>query len=210
MKPGSIIIFNWKRGGFFSTAQRIFTHYWIPGKSPKHYAKSYVTHTAIVSHDIEGIPSYFGAEMATAHQPLDVFLLDSEVEYIVFEPTGFIEKEISLVLQRTYKEYAARTYAFTQIPWFVWRWLIETFTRIDMRNGRNPFIKNAICSEVVWKALAYYGETANGKGIQAIIDLWRTDSTHAGDIFVVLKMLPKQFTVTEKRWTTPLPPELAV
>jgi hypothetical protein len=209
MKPGSLIIFNFKKGGIFSSGQRLFTHYWLPGNSPKKYAKSYATHVALVSHDIEGVPSYFGSELSTCHIPLDEFAKNPDVDYIVFEPTKlFTEKNISDVLTRIYKEYAGRTYGFSQIPWFIYRGLVENLTSIDMRKARNPFPKNSICSEVGYRALSYYSETFNISEIPALLNQYRMDSFHAGDMLTTLLQLSRFFTVSEMRWTTPLPEEL--
>jgi hypothetical protein len=207
MKPGSIVVFNWKKGGFFSSGQRLFTHYWINGSSPGSYAHSYCTHTAIISHDVEGIPSYFGAELATAFQPVTVFTEDSDVDYIVFEPIGFNEADLNIVLERIYKEYAARGYGFMQIAWFIYRWLMETFTHVDMRKKHNWFNRGTICSEVAFRNLSYLGEIEHGKEIPPIINQWLLDSAHAGDVLVMLLMMPTLFKITEQRWTTPLPKE---
>jgi hypothetical protein len=97
-----------------------------------------------------------------------------------------------------------------QIAWFIWRYLGEIFTHVDMRKRHNIFNRGTICSEVAFRYLSYLGEIDHGKAISPIINQWLLDSAHAGDVLVMLKMLPNLFKITESRWTTPLPKQLSI
>jgi len=185
---GSIISFNAKKGGWFSTVQRFFT------------GKPY-THSAIVVPDVVGVPSYLGADLTVDIQPIDVFLDSETIDYQVWEWIGIPVKRIMDALQFVYLRYAGETYGFLQVLWFVYSWFMRKVFRKDVRKTHNPFPNHPICSEVTWW-MCYRVVYDNPKLVR-ILNEWRPDTFSSGDQAEVMKRFAAEGAVRKRaeRWT---------
>lgn len=171
MKPGSVIIFNNKRPHILSWGQKVFTGQpW--------------THTAVGIPDVLGVESYIGADLLVDIQPTDRFRGDPKMEYLIFAPVGFTDKEIEDALRYTYARFAGRTYGFAQLLWFIERWFFWTIFKKDIRKWHNHFPNGTICSELAWHFMWYLG--ARYPALRTELDNWRPDTFHSGDACYVV------------------------
>jgi len=186
---GSIVLFNSKKGGWFSAAQRFFTR------------KPY-THSAIIFPDELGIPSFFGADMTVNKQPVSVFENDLTVDYQVWEWVNIPQERIEEVLQYIYTTFAGKTYDFLQVVWFVYRWFMEVFFHKDVRKRKNWFgtPKHPICSELTW----YFCQamTIDKPICQEILNEWSPETFHSGDQAEVMQRFENLGVVRKiyERW----------
>ena len=186
MKLGSVIIFNSTKGGRFSAAQRFFTR--MP-----------YTHVAGSIGTVSGEESILEAKMSVSVTPWKHVLDNKTEEYFIFEPTSALkQKDIEDALYYVYDRFAGETYGFLQLLWFVYRWIAESWPfKADVRKKGNWFPDNQICSEVWWW---YLHELATKyPDISNVIEEWNSNSVNAGDMFMILRRLPKYFTLTQTR-----------
>jgi hypothetical protein len=186
---GSIITFNSKKGGWFSSAQRFFTR------------KPY-THSAVVFPDELGVPSFFGADMAVDKKPVAQFENNTTVDYQVWEWVGIPKRHIEAVLREIYVTFAGETYDFLQVLWFVYRWFMEVFLHKDVRKRKNWFAttKHPICSELTWNVCQLM--TIDNPVCQSILHEWSPETFHSGDQAEVMQRFEKLGVVRKvyERW----------
>lgn len=187
---GSIIVFNAKKGGWFSSAQRFFTG--MP-----------YTHTAIVMPDVFDVPSYMGADLTVDIKPIDEFLNDEDMDFQVWEWLGVSPLRIEEALRWVYIRYAGETYGFLQLLWFVYSWFMRKVFRKDVRRTHNPFPNHPICSEVAWEMCSQMVQNKDDQRANSILNEWRPDTFNAGDQAEVMRRFAKLNLVRKvyERWT---------
>lgn len=185
---GSILCFNAKKGGWFSSAQRLFT------RQP-------YTHSAVVMPPVVGIQSYLGADLTVDIQPISKFVDDQTMDFQVWEWVGVTPERTNLALTTTYVRHAGQTYGFWQILWFVYRWFCEQVLRKDVRKQHNWFPNNPICSEVTWWTCKYM--VGDNWTLLNILNEWRPDTFHSGDQADVMRRFEQLGAVRKvcERWT---------
>ena len=184
-KAGSVVVFNATKGGWFSSAQRLFT-----GQP--------FTHTAVFTYPVCNQTSYMGADMVVSIQPWGNAVNNPTMDYIVYTPVGFTEEQIQVALAQTYIKFAANEYGFAQVLWFVYRGLMWSVFKKDVRKQHNFFPNGVICSELGWWYFYFLGEFQ--PKIRDFINQWRPDTFHSGDTAYVLHSLKEFFMVDTMRW----------
>lgn len=183
MKVGSLIIQNCTKGGWFSTLQRFFTR--MP-----------YTHVAGFIGDVNGIPSVLEAKQSIATTPWHVTTDDPTIEFYIFEPTDKIDRlVIESAVIRVYDYFAGRSYAYLQLLFFLYRWLMEGWPFYkDVRKQHNPFVNGDICSEV-WYAFLQDLSTVY-PDIAPVLNEYTRNTVNAGDMYNILIRLPQYYKLT--------------
>jgi hypothetical protein len=78
---------------------------------------------------------------------------NDDQEYEVYEIINYSLTRPSLEtpLQKFYLEYSNRKYGYTQLLWFIYRWVMETLgIEIKLNKKRKYFVKGIVCSELVY------------------------------------------------------------
>lgn len=186
-RPGSVILFNAKKGGWFSVAQRFFTR------------KPY-THCSVVMPPILTIPTHIGADELVSLKPIKRFLDDPNMDFQVYE---FVKERLGwtgTALASIYLNHAGKKYGYFQTLWFVWRWFNQFIIKRNIRKHHNWFPNNPICSELTWR----YCELmlADDPVGMMILNEWRPDTFHSGDQAEVLQRLERLGVVRKvyERW----------
>jgi len=178
--PGDVLVLNDRRGGWFSSTQRLVTG--MP-----------FTHSAVFVGDVLGIPSVFEAREVATFYPVANYLGNPNVDYVVYRPVLAWAGEKGEALRGTYTRFAASIYGYFQLVWFLWRRFWEIFG-VDMRNKKNHFPLGDICSEIVYRYLWALPQTSE---TNAILSEWNDNTVHSGDINVICRRLPTMVKIGE-------------
>lgn len=189
---GDIILLNRKKGGWFSTCQRFFTG--MP-----------YTHCTISVGEILGFESTIGADEKVVIEPIRKFYEEDSTDIEIYRlrkeilPLNF-DTHMSNTMKYMYCKYANQYYGFSQILWFVYRWLMEKFGK-DVRRNNNPFKGGVICSELIYLYLVQLTIVLNKcypkkdsrrfsvlLPLQTDLNRFTADTIHAGDIASIIKM----------------------
>jgi hypothetical protein len=192
LKPGSIVIFSNHAKDFFTVGQKLFTHEWLIGASPKKFKQGIMTHAAIVWFPEAGEDALFEAKLATTIRP---FAMSSGQKHWIYELQGFTDDQIKETLYEIYKEKAGSDYGFLEIPWFIYRYFMELFHK-DVRKQHTWFPGGNICSQDVWYFLEKLATKWNKPDLAAILNEWRSTTFHASDVRTVAVAMPKYFKLT--------------
>jgi hypothetical protein len=189
MEPsnGSVVVFNSREGGWFSSAQRFLT------------AQPF-THTAVIGDNVFGVgKNYIGAYLAVTIQPWQNALDEPGYDFIVYKPLVSQER-IQRALNLTYKKFASKDYGFLQTIWFVYRWFMWYAFRKDVRKQHNFFPSWVICSEFSWWYIWFLFD--DNVDMMQFLDEWRPDTCSSGDIAYICNSR-KEFVVDAvSRWNT--------
>lgn len=177
---GDIVLLNRKKGGWFSSAQRFFTG--MP-----------YTHCTFSIGEICGVESVLSADEKIVVLPLDSYFTETDTDIEIYRITCDKNK-IEYSIKKVFVNYSGFWYGFTQVIWFIWRWLMEKFD-MDVRRKNNPFKSGIICSELVY----YYLVELNLPEIKKDLEAFTPDTIHAGDIANILKNNADVFRLREKK-----------
>ena len=180
MKQGLVGFSNNKKS-FLSKLIRFFT-------------KSNISHTFIIGHETAGEVSVLEADMVVRHCPLAPYYEKNETEqYWLYEinPAIVSQERVNESVDYCYKEFAGYKYGFTQLIWFVYRWLNDLIKR-DVRKKKNWMADGVICSELVYHFLVHCG-------LGHLVEAWNPDTIQAEDIQKIVKERTDIFTLVYKK-----------
>lgn len=191
-KPGSIIVFSNKGKAIFSIIQKLITHSWIEGISPKKFGPGDKTHSAMVWYPEANQDAIFEAYLCSTIDPFSNHTVDTK--YWIFEPTGFTDQEIQEALYATYIQDSSSNYGFLELPWYAYRFIMELFHK-DVRHQHNWFPGGNICSQDVYNYL--YRLSSTKPMFREYLDHWRSTTFHSSDTFSVMTYQSTLFTLKE-------------
>lgn len=190
IRPGSVVVFSNKKNAAFSVLQKLITHEWIDGVSPRKFKHGDKTHSAIFWYPEANADAIFEAYLCTTIDPWIKHQADTR--YWVFEPTGYTDEEIQSALFELYNKDAGEGYGFFELPWYVYRFVMEWFHK-DVRHQHNWFPGGNICSQDVFNFL--YILSRNRPALRAYLDQWRSTTFHSSDTYTVMLNPVTQFTL---------------
>jgi hypothetical protein len=172
------------------------------GKFIKFFTKSDFSHTFICYYPLQDLELIFEANELMMLTPFDKHYRNNVGQkYEVWEITQFSGDAITTLmtvdaLKACYLEYCNVKYGYTQLLWFIWRWLAESLgIKLDLKKDRKWFVKGILCSELVY----LYLRTLNIPILNAELDLYCANNITPKDLREIFLRHPEIFILMEKK-----------
>ena len=178
-KCGDIVLLNriGRSSSWYSKLIRFFT------KRP-------YTHCAVVIHNVLDMPSVISSDKCVNIIPLQKHLDELDTQIEIFSLVDINDEKAESILRVLYSKYSGEIYGYSQLLFFIYRWLMSIFG-IDVKNNKNIFTNGQICSEVVYRFLKYtYGDNMI---FQNVMNQYNYNTVHTGDISDIIKQFPNLF-----------------
>ena len=185
LKPGDIMLLN-RHGeaqNFYSVCQRFFT------KKP-------YTHTALVFGEVKGFQSVISSDEVVAVLPVRNYFAEEGTDIEIWRFKDNHSELIEDLLTKLYTGYADMSYGYLQIPWFIYRWFMESVFQKDVRKQKNWSTSGVVCSELIYVYLEcfiqFYPE------LKEKLDEWNQDTVSSGDMADIIHSFPEIFELIYK------------
>lgn len=189
--PGKIILYAAYKPKLFTTHYRE-----LFGRLQHIFTRDKWTHTAMGFFPFEKHPDTETLFESNEIQNVTLWDPHIESEYEIYSIKWYTQEEVESALWESFIKYNGTMYGFTQILYFVRRYIWETKwikklfwwipTKIfgkpnDIRQWNNWFVGGTICSELFYDTM----EILNKKRFNAVVDkmlkTWNRNNFHSGD-----------------------------
>jgi len=191
---GSIILVQNNEGNFISEMIKFFTKKF----AKKHNIRTW-THSMIGVENIRNTEYVFSAEMTQCLMPLKKFKKD-KIKFEIYKVVDYIKEDsLNELIDNFVNKYAGDGYGFFQLPWYIYRWIMELFNK-DVRKQKNWFPSGDICSEMVFRfltqRLSYSVKSEKVNATLKHLYEWTENTIHPVDLGYIIKQHPKVFIKT--------------
>jgi len=188
IQPGQIGFSNTKGKIFLSGLIRFFTG-------------SKFSHSFICYYPLDDMELVFEANELMMLTPFDRHYRNNpDQEYEIYEIKQFengdaITKDmVTSSLKQCYLQYSNVKYGYTQLLWFIWRWILEKLhIKVDLKKERKWFKKGIICSELVY----LYLKTLDHPIINEELNNFQPNTINPEDIRKIFLKYPEIFKLKE-------------
>jgi hypothetical protein len=198
MLKGAIVLMENKSSSFFPKAIRFFTK-----RIANRYGVKTYTHAMFITANFLDELSVQSSEFAQCIMPLKKFNTD-KFSYDVFLIIDEIpEASLDDILKEMYLISAGEPYGFLQNLWFIYRDIVETIFKLDVRKQKNWFPNGDNCSESTYRYLrkriiANIRATDKNKSIYQqilrFLDEWTENTVHPVDLAHIIEEYPSLFS----------------
>lgn len=201
--PGKVIVYAAYKPTIFSTKYRV-----VFGRLQNIFTRQRWTHTAMGFFTFVQHPQTETLFESNEIQDVTLWEPHLSAEYEIYNIGFYTETQIRSALWKTFEEYNGELYGFTQILYFVRRWIWETKwikklfwwfpTKVlgkpdDIRQWNNWFVGGTICSELFYTVMENLNKLKYHEGVQKQLDTWNKNNFHSGDSRDFILALPEIF-----------------
>lgn len=180
-RTGDVYLWNAVRGGFLSSAIRFFT-------------RSGFSHSSIGWFIGGEVQAQLEANLLVGLNPLVTG--DPEYTHKRYRFRAIPEEVLAVWVRHLWQEFSGKQYGVLQLPWFVWRWLLQHVLKVKKEFHHTWFPNGTICSELVYQYFQFAALYLSQHGrpeFEKALEGYGADTVSPQDLWEIINACPQEF-----------------